>query len=36
MSKFTFICEEGYGVPAKRTVEFEAVSLSDILNEVED
>lgn len=35
MSKFTFICEEGYGVPAKRTVEFEAVSLSDILNEVE-
>ena len=35
MSKFTFICEEGYGVPAKRTVEFEAASLSDVLAEVE-
>ena len=35
MSKFTFICEEGYGVPAKRTVEFEADSLSDVLAEVE-
>ena len=35
MSKFTFICEETYGVPAKRTVEFDAVSLNDILAEVE-
>jgi hypothetical protein len=35
MSKYTFICEETYGVPAKRTVEFEAVSLNDILAEVE-
>ena len=35
MSKFTFTCQETYGVPAKRTVEFEAVSLNDILAEVE-
>ena len=35
MSKFTFICEEVFGVPAKRTVEFDAVSLNDILSEVE-
>lgn len=35
MSKFTFVCEESYGVPAKRTVEFEADSLDQILNEFE-
>ena len=35
MSKFTFICEESYGVSAKRTVEFESASLNDVLNEVE-
>ena len=35
MSKFTFICEEVFGVPAKRTVEFDAVSLDDVLAEVE-
>ena len=35
MSKFTFICEESYGVPAKRTVEFEADSLDQVLNEFE-
>ena len=35
MAKYTFICEEEYGTPAKRTVEFEADSLNDILNEVE-
>lgn len=35
MAKYTFICEEDYGTPAKRTVEFEADSLNDILNEFE-
>lgn len=35
MSKFTFICEESYGVAAKRIVEFEADSLDDVLNEFE-
>lgn len=35
MAKYTFICEEEYGTPAKRTVEFEADSLNDILNEFE-
>lgn len=40
MSKFTFICEEqqfpfGDNIPTKRTVEFNAVSLIDILQEFE-
>jgi hypothetical protein len=41
MSKFTFICDEtpfpysNEGVNAKRTVEFSAVSLTDILTEFE-
>jgi hypothetical protein len=42
MSKFTFIYEEepfpylNEGVTAKRTVEFSAVSLTDILTEFEN
>ena len=35
MAKYIFVCEEEYGVPAKRTVQFEADSLDDILNEFE-
>lgn len=41
MSKFTFICDEtpfpysNEGVNARRTVEFSAVSLTDILTEFE-
>jgi hypothetical protein len=35
MAKYTFICEEEYGTPAKRTIEFSADSLDDILNEFE-
>ena len=35
MAKYTFICEEEYGTPAKRTIEFNADSLDDILNEFE-
>ena len=40
MSKFTFICEDepmpfSEGVITKRTVEFDAVVLNDIINEFE-
>ena len=35
MAKYIFVCEEEYGVPAKRTVEFEADSLDNVLNEFE-
>ena len=40
MSKFTFICEEepmpfADAVSSKRTVEFKAESISDIVNEFE-